>query len=317
MNSVICGIGAALPEKIVLNTDFPESLRTSDEWIRQRTGIEQRHIVSEGETTASLATEAAKKALEHAKISPNDVDLIIVATVTGDFTFPSVASLVQGNLGIKKGVAFDVSAACSGFVYALDLADSQIKCGKAKCAVVIGAETFSKIVDWNDRSTCVLFGDGAGAVVLQAQETQLGIQVTKIYSDGSYADLLKTNGGVSTTSKSGYISMQGREVFKFAIEKFSESFDEILKISNLTVDDVDLIIPHQANYRIIEKLIEHAGISPEKVLVTVSKHANTSAASIPLAMNEVRDTIFSKKNVVLLSMGAGFTWGSALIKFKI
>ena len=317
MNSVIRGIGAALPKKLILNTDFPDSLNTSDEWIRQRTGITQRYVASEGETTASLATEAAKRALQHAQASIDDVDLIIVATTSGDYTFPSTACVVQKNLEIKKGFALDISAACSGFVYALDLADSYIKLGKATCAIVIGAETFSKIVDWNDRSTCVLFGDGAGAVILKGEESELGIQICKTYSDGSFVEFLQTSGGVSTTATAGHILMHGREVFKFAIEKFAESFDEILKISNLSVNDIDLVIPHQANYRIIEKFIEISGISAEKVLVTMNKHANTSAASIPLALNEVRDSVFSKKNVVLLSMGAGFTWGSALIKFKI
>ena len=317
MNSIICGIGAALPKKVISNIDFPDSLQTSDEWIRQRTGITQRYVASEGETTSSLATEAADRALKHAGISADDVDLIIVATVSGDYTFPSTACIVQKNLEIKKGFAFDISAACSGFVYALDLADSYIKLGKAKCAIVIGAETFSKIVDWNDRSTCVLFGDGAGAVVLKGEESELGIQVCKIYSDGSFAEFLQTSGGVSTTSSAGHILMRGKEVFKFAIEKFAESFNEILKISSLSVNDIDLVVPHQANYRIIEKFIEISNISANKVLVTMDKHANTSAASIPLALNEVRDTVFSKKNVVLLSMGAGFTWGSALIKFKI
>ncbi len=315
MNSVIAGIGASLPKKCVTNFELPAELDTSDEWISTRTGIKQRYI-AEDETTASMATEAATRALEQAKISADQVDLIIVGTVTGDYTFPSTATLVQKNLG-TKGVAFDVSAACSGFVYALSIADSFIKTGKSKCALVIGAEVFSKIVDWKDRSSCVLFGDGAGAIVLRAEEnTDCGVKYCKISSDGAYADYLITSGGVATTQTSGFVTMQGREVFKFAVEKFYESVNELLRENNMTLDDVDLIVPHQANSRIIRKLTEMLGIDESKVLVTIDKHANTCAASIPLALNEVRDTIFKKKNIVLISMGAGFTWGSALIKLQ-
>ena len=315
MNSVLVGIGAALPKKCVTNFDLPADLDTSDEWISTRTGIKQRYIAEE-ETTASLATEAAHQALEQAKILPEEVDLIIVGTVTGDYTFPSTATIVQKNLR-AKGVAFDVSAACSGFVYALSIADSFIKTGKAKCALIIGAETFSRIVDWKDRSSCVLFGDGAGAAVLRAEEnTDCGVKYCKISSDGAYADHLITSGGVSTTQTAGFVTMQGREVFKFAVEKFYESVNELLRENNMTIDDVDLIVPHQANFRIIKKLAEMLQIDESKVLVTIDKHANTSAASIPLALSEVKDTIFKKKNIVLISMGAGFTWGSALIKLQ-
>lgn len=314
MNSVLVGIGAALPKKCVLNSDLPAELNTSDEWIIQRTGIKQRYI-AEQETTSSLATEAARNAINHAKLSNDDIDLIIVATVTGDYTFPSTASIVQRELNIKHGVAFDISAACSGFVYAIDIADAYIKNGKSKCALVIGAETFSKILDWTDRSTCVLFGDGAGAVIFQAQDTSdRGIQYCKTYTDGAYIDCLKTSGGVSTTQTSGFVQMDGREVFKFAIEKFFSSLKKLLVDNNMTVDDVDLLVPHQANTRIIEKLIEISGIKKEKVLITLGAHSNTSAASIPLALNEIRDKLFTKRNVILLSMGAGFTWGSAFIK---
>lgn len=314
MNSVLVGIGAALPKKCVLNSDLPAELNTSDEWIIQRTGIKQRYI-AEQETTSSLATEAARNAINHAKLSNDDIDLIIVATVTGDYTFPSTASIVQRELNIKHGVAFDISAACSGFVYAIDIADAYIKNGKSKCALVIGAETFSKILDWTDRSTCVLFGDGAGAVIFQAQDTSdRGIQYCKTYTDGAYIDCLKTSGGVSTTQTSGFVQMDGREVFKFAIEKFFSSLKKLLVDNNMTVDDVDLLVPHQANTRIIEKLIEISGIKKEKVLITLGAHSNTSAASIPLALNEIRDKLFTKRNVILLSMGAGFTWGSVFIK---
>jgi 3-oxoacyl-[acyl-carrier-protein] synthase-3 len=315
MNSVPIGLGISLPKKCIKNSELPKELNTSAEWISQRTGIHQRYVVSGEETTASLATEAARNALNHAKISPNDIDLIVLGTVTGDYTFPSTATIVQKNLGITHGVAFDVNAACSGFIYALDIANSYIKLKKSKCALVIGADTFSKILDWSDRSSCVLFGDGAGAVVLQAQEnTDRGLKYCNIYSDGSYADYLITSGGVSTTQNAGFVKMHGQEVFKFAIEKFNESLSQLLEDNNMTVNDVDLLVPHQANSRIIKKLVEISGIEEKKVLINIDKYANTSAASIPLALNEVKDSIFSKGNVVLLSMGAGFTWGSALIR---
>lgn len=316
MNSVMIGFGAALPKKCISNNELPDELNTSDEWITRRTGIKQRYIASKSETTASLAVEAGREAIHDAKISPNDIDLVIVATSTGDLTFPATATLVQRDLGIKQGAAFDVSAACSGFVYALDIVDSYIKCGKFKCALVIGAETFSRVVDWNDRSTCVLFGDGAGAVVIQAQNTDLGIQYCRIRSDGEFVEQLKTSGGISTTQSVGFAQMDGREVFRFAVEKFNESLKQLLADNNLSIDNVDLIVPHQANSRILEKIAEDSGISKEKVVVTVSKHANTSAASIPLALHEIKQDLITKKNVVLLSMGAGFTWGSALIRFS-
>ena len=315
MNSVIIGLGASLPKKCVTNFDLPASLDTSDEWISRRTGIKQRYIAGEDETTASLAVAAALEAIAYAKISASDVDLIIVGTVTGDYTFPSVATIVQRELGITSGAAFDVNAACSGFIYALDIADMYIKSGRSKCAIVIGAETFSRILDWNDRSSCVLFGDGAGAVILRARNTDIGVQYCRIYSDGRYVDKLKTSGGVSTTKSNGVVEMYGSEVFKFAIEKFKESLQTLLHDNNMTIADVDLLIPHQANSRIIEKLIECSGIDPNKVVVTIGEQANTSAATIPLAMNAVKNDVFTKRNVVLLSMGAGFTWGSALIRF--
>ena len=314
MNSVPIGLGVALPRKCLSNNDLPDELDTTDEWIVQRTGIRQRYL-AETETTVSLATDAARNALNHANLSPEKIDLIIVGTVTGDYTFPSTATLVQSNLNIVKGAAFDVNAVCSGFIFALDVADSYIKLGKAKCALVIGAETFSRILNWSDRSSCVLFGDGAGALVLQAQKyTDRGIISSQIYSDGSYADYLITTGGVSTTGNSGFVKMYGREVFKFAVEKFNESLNELLKNNNMTVRDVDLLVPHQANARIIRKLVESSGIEEEKVLVNIDKYANTSAASIPLALNDRKDEFFSGGNTVLLSMGAGFTWGSMLIR---
>lgn len=316
MKSVVVGFGGALPQRCIKNDELPASLNTSDEWISQRTGIKQRYVIGEGESTSSLATEAAKEALDCAKVSPSDVDLIVVGTTTGDYTFPATACIVQRNLGIANGCpAFDVSAACSGFVYSLDVADSFIRTGKSKCALVVGADSFSKILDWNDRSSCVLFGDGAGAVVLKAEEsTNKGIQYCKIYADGSYADYLVTSGGVSTTQNAGVVTMKGREVFKFAVEKFKESFQELLEKNNLKIEDVDFVVPHQANIRIINKLIDVLKIDPKKVVVTIDKHSNTSAATIPLALNEIKNELGSGKNVVLLSMGAGFTWGAALVR---
>ncbi|MCR4555781.1 MAG: ketoacyl-ACP synthase III [Alphaproteobacteria bacterium] len=316
MKSVVVGFGGALPQKCIKNDELPASLNTSDEWISQRTGIKQRYVISEGETTSTLATKAAKDALNFAKVSPNDIDLIVVGTTTGDYTFPATACVVQKNLNITNGCpAFDVSAACSGFIYALDVADSFIKTGRAKHALVIGADSFSKILDWSDRASCVLFGDGAGAVVLKAEEgTNKGIQYCKIYSDGSCTDFLITSGGVATTQNAGVVTMKGREVFKFAVEKFCDSFYELLEQNKLTIDDIDLIVPHQANVRIINKLIDVLKIDSKKVVVTIDKHSNTSAATIPLALNEIKDTISTNKNIVLLSMGAGFTWGAALIR---
>lgn len=312
MNSVILGFGGALPQKCVKNSELPCELNTSDEWITKRTGISQRYI-AEDETTASLAIKAALDAIKHAKISPDKIDLIIVGTVTPDKTFPATACLVARALNIKAA-AFDLSAACSGFLFALDIADSYIKLNKAKCALVIGAETFSKIVDWKDRSTCVLFGDGAGAAVLEAQDTDKGVVYSKIYSDGAAADLLMTSGGVSTTQNAGFVLMNGQAVFKSAVDCFYKSLQELLNANNMTVDDIDLLVPHQANARIIEMLIDISGIDRSKVLMVVDKFANTSAASIPLALNSIKDCVCTKKNVVLLAMGAGFTWGATLIR---
>lgn len=315
MKSVFVGFGGALPQRCIKNDELSGSLDTSDEWISQRTGIKQRYVVGSSESTSTLATQAAKEALSYAKVSPNDIDLIIVGTTTGDYTFPATACVVQKNLGItNRCPAFDISAACSGFVYSLDVADSFIRMGKARYALVIGADCFSKILDWNDRSSCVLFGDGAGAIVLKAEDnTDKGVQYCRIYSDGSYTNYLVTNGGVSTTQKAGVVTMKGREVFKFAVEKFYESIQELLKENNLKIEDIDLIVPHQANVRIINKLIEMLKIDPGKVVITIDKHSNTSAATIPLALNEVKEKIGSGKKVVLLSMGAGFTWGAALV----
>ncbi len=316
MKSVLVGFGGALPKRCITNDELSKTIDTSDEWISKRTGIKQRYIIEEGESTASLATEAAQEALKFANMLPNDIELIVLGTTTGNYTFPATACLVQKELGIINGCgALDISAACSGFIYALDIADSFIKSGKCKTALVIGADSFSKVLDWQDRSSCVLFGDGAGAVVLKGEEnTDKGIQYSRIHADGNFWDYLNTTGGVATTQTSGFVKMQGGEVFKIAIEKFKESFEELLEDNHLTIDDINLVIPHQANIRIINKLAEVIHLPMEKVLITIDKHSNTSAATIPLALNEIKDSIMGIGNVVLLSMGAGFTWGATLIK---
>lgn len=313
MNSVIVGCGLSLPEKVVTNVELSKIMDTSDEWIRQRTGIVERHVAVDNETTSVFATKAAQNAIKNAGISPDDVDLIIVGTVTPDYTFPSVATLVQRNLGVKNGAAFDLSAACSGFVYALDIADSYIKLGKAKCAIIIGAETFSKVVDWSDRSTSILFGDGAGAVVLQAKESDRGVVGSRIFSDGQYAESLITTGGVSVNQIAGVVKMDGREVFRHAVEKMKSAIDVLLNDLNLTYKDVGMLIPHQANLRIINMLKEQLKMSDDQVIVTVDKHANTSAATIPLALASSYEHLVGK-NVLLVSMGAGFTWGASFVR---
>ena len=314
MKSVIVGVGASLPKKVVTNDDLSKMVETSDEWIKKRTGIAERHIAEKHETTSLLATQAAERALLDAGLSAKDIDLVVVGTVTPDYTFPSVATLIQRNLGIEQGAAFDVSAACSGFLYALDIADSYIKLGKAKNALVIGAETFSKIIDWGDRSTCVLFGDGAGAVVLQAQEnTNKGIISSRIFADGRYADSLITTGGVSFNQIAGTVTMDGREVFKHAVEKMKAAVDSLLNSTNCSINDVDLLIPHQANARIISMLAEQMQLPENRVVISVDKHANTSAATIPLAMDTVKEQL-QNKTILLVAMGAGFTWGASLIR---
>lgn len=314
MTSTIIGIGSSLPAKVVTNVDLEMVLDTSDEWITQRTGIKSRHVATTEETTSTFASIAATKAIADANVSAQNVDLIIVGTVTPDYTFPSVATLVQRDINAHNAVAFDVSAACSGFVYALDIADSYVRLGKAKTALVIGAETFSKIIDWKDRSTCVLFGDGAGAVVIQqSSDAAKGIIASKIFSDGRYANSLITSGGVSTTQASGIVKMNGREVFKLAAQKMKSAIDGVLNEANCSITDIDLIIPHQANVRIIEMLADLLKIEKNKVVITLDKHANTSAASIPLALSSSKN-LLDGKSVILVSMGAGFTWGATLIK---
>lgn len=299
------------------NNEIASIVETSDEWIRQRTGIVQRHIADEGELTSDLAVNAAKSAIEKAKISVDEIDLIIVATTTPDKTFPSCATIVQSKLKCKNAFAFDVQAACSGFIYAVTVADSLIKSNnRIKYALVIGAEIMSRIVDWEDGSTCVLFGDGAGAVVMKSEMGRSGIISTNLYSDGN-VDILCTNGGISSTGDSGKICMNGREVFKHAVDKLTASVEETLKCNNLKITDIDWLIPHQANIRIIEAVVKKLDFPIEKVINTVDKHANTSAASIPLALDyAIQESKIKSGNLVLLiSIGAGLTWGSVLLHY--
>jgi len=321
IRSEIIGYGHYLPEKILTNDDLAKIVETSDEWISTRTGIKSRHI-SENMTTAQMSFEASKKALENAKLDIKDIDLIIVGTLTADNTTPSCASKVSNLLGARFGVpAFDVAAACSGFVYALTMADNMIRLGQVKTALVVGAERLSKVTDWQDRNTCVLFGDGAGAVILKATEGKgtvedSGILSSHIYSDGSNYEYLYTTGGVSTTANAGYIFMNGKEVFKSAINCLSEAAIAVMNDVDITSDDIDFLVPHQANIRIIEGVGHKLGLPAEKVIVTVDHHGNTSAASIPLALSESMASGKIKKGdlVVLTAMGAGFTWGGVLIR---
>lgn len=322
IRSVISGTGSYLPQKIVTNKDLEEIVDTSSEWIIERTGIECRHIAADDELTSDLAVHAAKNALDHANINANDIDLIIVATSTADQTFPSTATTVQRKLGITTGAAFDIQAVCSGFIFALTTADNFIKAGQAKHVLVIGAEIFSRILDWDDRTTCVLFGDGAGAVVLSAHDgngdnQDRGILSSKIHSDGRHNDLLYVDGGVSSTQTVGKLRMKGREVFRHAVVNLAAVVNEVLEDTAMTSDDIDWIVPHQANKRILDGTARKLKISPEKIVVTVQKHANTSAASIPLALDEaVRDgRITQNKIVILEAMGGGFTWGACLLRW--
>jgi 3-oxoacyl-[acyl-carrier-protein] synthase III len=317
LSSVIDGVGSALPKRIMTNADMAEIVDTSDEWIVERTGIRARHIAGEGETTRSLAVEAAHNALEYAKLTPADVDLVIVATSTPDNTFPATATQVQRDLGITRGAAFDVQAVCSGFVYALTIADSMIKNGQSQCALVIGSETFSRILDWTDRGTCVLFGDGAGAVVLRASEgANRGIIACKIHSDGRYSDKLYVDGGPSTTKTVGHLRMEGREVFKHAVNNISSVMLEVIREAGLTPKDIDWFVPHQANRRILEGTAKKLGVSEDKIVMTLDRHGNTSAASIPLALDAaVQDGRIQKGHLILMeAMGGGFTWGAVLAR---
>ena len=322
IRSAIKGIGSALPARIMTNADMAKVVDTSDEWIVERTGIKARHIAGEGETTRTLAVAAALKALAHADMTANQIDLIIVATSTPDNTFPATATMVQADLGITKGAAFDVQAVCSGFVFALTTADALLKAGQFKTALVIGAETFSRILDWTDRGTCVLFGDGAGACVLEAIEgngtnEDTGILASKIHSDGRYHNRLFVDGGASTTQTIGHLRMEGREVFKHAVTNIASVMQEVAMLANIDAKDVDWIVPHQANRRILEGTAKKLGLDESKIVITLDKHGNTSAASIPLAFDEaVRDGRIQRGQLVLIeAMGGGFTWGAALLRY--
>ena len=317
--SKIIGVGGYLPNKILTNNDLSKDVDTSDEWITERTGIKERRIADDSETTSSLGIEAAKKAIQNAGISSKDIDLIVVATATPDNTFPATATSIQSGLGIKKGYAYDVQAVCSGFVYALELADNAIRLGKADYALVIGSETFSRIIDWNDRSTCVLFGDGSGAVVLKSanEDSSSSILSNHLYSDGDYKEMLFVDGGPSTSNSVGLLRMDGSGVFKHAVKNISSAIIDALEANEMTIEDVDWFVPHQANSRILDAVAKKIRINKEKIIITVDKHANTSAASIPLALNEANQNKQIKKGdiVLLAAMGGGFTWGSSLIRW--
>ncbi|MBT3791427.1 MAG: ketoacyl-ACP synthase III [Rhodospirillales bacterium] len=320
--SVVTGWGAYLPEKIVTNDDLAKIIDTSDEWIIERTGIRQRHVAADGENTSDLGYNAALQAMERAGVSRDDIDFIVLGTATPDQTFPSTATRIQERLGANGACAFDVAAACSGFVYALTMADNFLRLGQGKKALVIGAETFSRILDWEDRTTCVLFGDGAGAVVLESEENpgtsdDRGILSTHLHSDGRQHDLLYADGGPSSTQTAGVVKMVGREVFRHAVGRLSEVVEEALECNNLSADDVDWLVPHQANKRILDSTAKKLRLPPEKMVVTVDRHANTSAASIPLALNEAAsDGRIKRGDLVLMeAMGAGFTWASAALRW--
>ncbi len=319
--SKIIGTGSFLPEKVLTNAEIAQMVDTSDEWIRERTGIEKRHIASPGETTCDLAEKAARKAMEAAGKSAEDIDLIVLATTTPDQVFPSTACLVQSRLGIKGCAAFDIQAVCTGFVYALGTADNFIKAGSAKCALVIGAETFSRILNWEDRGTCILFGDGAGAVVIEASD-EPGIMSTHLHADGDYASLLHVPAGVSNgyeavRQEAAFVEMRGNEVFRMAVKTLGRIVDETLDKNGLKKSDVDWLIPHQANIRIIQATAKKLRMSMDHVVVTVAEHGNTSAASVPLALDvAVREGKIKRGETLLLeAFGGGFTWGSALIKY--
>lgn len=322
IRSVILGCGSYLPAKVMTNADIAQVVDTSDEWITERTGIKSRHIAADGELTSDLAYNAAVAAMEHAGVTAGELDLIVLATATPDNTFPATAVKVQAHLGMTRGAAFDVQAVCSGFIYALSVADNFIKAGQAKTVLVIGAETFSRILDWNDRTTCVLFGDGAGAVVLRATDgagtaEDQGILSTHLHSDGNHHDLLYVDGGPSSTQTVGHVRMRGQEVFKHAVVNLADVVKEALAANGLTADAIDWLVPHQANRRIIEGTGRKLKLPAERVVVTVDHHGNTSAASIPLALAEaVADGRIKRGDLMLLeAMGGGFTWGGALVRF--
>jgi len=322
IRSVVQGCGSYLPERVVTNEELAKTVDTTDEWIRQRTGICQRHLAAEGEFTSHLAIKASQRALDHAGIKASDLDLIILATATPDQTFPATATRVQAELGMTKGAAFDVQAVCAGFVYGVSVADSLIKCGVASTALVIGAETFSRILDWNDRGTCVLFGDGAGAIVLKGEpgagtSADRGILANALHSDGRQHDILYVDGGPSSTQTTGFLRMEGKEVFKHAVVNMAAVVSEVLEKAGLESKDIDWLVPHQANKRIIDGTGRKLGLPPERVVMTVDKHANTSAASIPLALDvAVKDGRIKKGDLLLLEgIGGGLAWGASLVRW--
>ncbi len=322
IRSVVRGTGQALPRRIMKNADFEGMVETSDEWIAQRTGIRQRHIASDDETTASLGEGAARAALADAGLTPDDIDLIVLATSTPNNTFPATAVEIQQRLGMRHGYAFDMQAVCSGFVYAVTTADAYIRGGLARRVLVIGSETFSRILDWTDRSTCVLFGDGAGALVLEAAEAagtiaDRGVLAASLRSDGSHKEKLYVDGGPSTTGTVGHLRMEGREVFKHAVGMITDVIEATFSQAGITADDLDWFVPHQANKRIIDASAKKLGIAEEKVVITVDKHGNTSAASVPLALSiAAADGRIKRGDLVLLeAMGGGFTWGAVLVRW--
>ena len=318
LRAVIAGTGSALPKRRVTNEQLAETVDTSDEWIVERTGIRARHIAGEGETTATLGADAARNALAAAGIEASSVDLIVLATATPDQTFPATATKVQAMLDIRDCVAFDVAAVCSGFLYAVSVAESMIRAGSAHTALVIGAETFSRILDWEDRTTCVLFGDGAGAIILQAEETEdRGVLSVSLHADGRHNDLLYVDGGPSTTGTVGKLRMKGQEVFRHAVVNLAAVLGEAVAKAGLDMADIDWVVPHQANRRILDATARKLGLSPDKVIVTVDEHANTSAASVPLALDKaVRDGRIKRGDLMVLeAMGGGFTWGAAAVRF--
>ena len=328
--SEIIGCGSYLPERVVTNAELSAKLDTTDEWITTRTGIRQRHLAADGELTSDLALKAAERALENANIPASEVDMVVLATTTPDNTFPATATKVQDKLGMVNGAAFDIQAVCSGFIYGMAIADNFIKTSQCKAVVLIGAETFSRILDWEDRSTCVLFGDGAGAVVLRAGEAEpevnvgesghnrgTGILSTHLHSDGSTNELLYVDGGPSSTQTVGHVRMNGREVFRHAVTNLASIVDEALEANGLASEDIDWLVPHQANKRILDSTAKKLGLAKEKIVITVDRHANTSAASIPLALDEaVRDGRIKKGDLVLMeAMGGGLTWGAGLVRW--